>query len=420
MLQRFVDPSSEGWRRDFLLVWSGSAVSLLGSRAAGFAYPLLALALTGSPVAAGWVGFAARLPNLLFYLPAGVMVDRHDRVRLMLISQSVRGIAVMVLVISLSTGARSLPLLIAVAFVEGSMAVLYTVTETTAIGRIVPPEHLSGAMSKAEGRDHAGAVLGLPVGGLLFGIGRVWPFAFNALTYLFSVVTITLIRNPVGISAHSHDHAGLKQTMGGIGEGAKLIWHSAFLRTTTIVAAGTNVLFQMTILLIIVRGQEQGSPEASTGLILAATGAGGVLGSVVVPRLMRSRSMSSMIVLGTWLWTAAMTSMTVSSHPYVLAVSWASVGLVGSLMNIAISTYQVRTVPGLLLGRVIGASRSVYFGVIPLGSMTGGYVIARAGVDLTALSVAVVMAMFAVLATLYGKRMRAEELGPPRPSAPVR
>ncbi|MGH3047445.1 MAG: MFS transporter [Gaiellaceae bacterium] len=62
--------------RDFQLLWSGQAVSVLGSRMSSIAYPLLVLALTGSPAKAGIVGFAGTIPYFLAPLVAGVLVDR--------------------------------------------------------------------------------------------------------------------------------------------------------------------------------------------------------------------------------------------------------------------------------------------------------------------------------------------------------
>lgn len=60
------------WRnRNFVLLWIGSAASVVGSRVSSIALPLLVLALTGSPVQAGWVAFAGMLPDLLLYLLAG-------------------------------------------------------------------------------------------------------------------------------------------------------------------------------------------------------------------------------------------------------------------------------------------------------------------------------------------------------------
>jgi hypothetical protein len=69
--------------RDFLVLWSSQLVSTLGSQVSLVAFPLLVLATTGSPARAGVVGFANTIPALLFYLPAGVLVDRQDRRKLM-------------------------------------------------------------------------------------------------------------------------------------------------------------------------------------------------------------------------------------------------------------------------------------------------------------------------------------------------
>jgi MFS family permease len=61
------------------VLWSGQVVSTIGTRVTGVAYPLLVLAETRSPAKAGVVGFAQTLPYILFYLPAGALVDRWDR-----------------------------------------------------------------------------------------------------------------------------------------------------------------------------------------------------------------------------------------------------------------------------------------------------------------------------------------------------
>jgi DNA-binding transcriptional ArsR family regulator len=79
------------WRnRDFLLLWSGQTISTLGTRISGLAYPLLVLAVTGSPAQAGLVGFAQTLPYLVWFLPAGALVDRWDRKRVMLVADAGR------------------------------------------------------------------------------------------------------------------------------------------------------------------------------------------------------------------------------------------------------------------------------------------------------------------------------------------
>jgi len=73
-------PPAALWRnRDYMLLWSGQLVSTLGSSASGIVFPLLILAITSSPAAAGIAGALSMLPYLFFSLPAGALIDRWDR-----------------------------------------------------------------------------------------------------------------------------------------------------------------------------------------------------------------------------------------------------------------------------------------------------------------------------------------------------
>src|ERR1022692_4299045 len=116
---REVPPASPRRRdSDFQLLLTGSSVSMLGSRLTSIGYPLLVLALTGSPLVAGLVGFAATAPSILVYLPAGALVDRWDPWRAMLVCEFGRGAAIATVVITVALGSPSVALLTAVAVIE--------------------------------------------------------------------------------------------------------------------------------------------------------------------------------------------------------------------------------------------------------------------------------------------------------------
>src|SRR5918912_691415 len=103
--------------RDFLLLWSGQAISELGTRTAWIAYPLLVLALTGSPAKAGIVGFANRFPLVVFSLPAGALVDRWERKRIMLVCDAGRAVGVGSIALSLALGRLAFAQIVLVAAV---------------------------------------------------------------------------------------------------------------------------------------------------------------------------------------------------------------------------------------------------------------------------------------------------------------
>ena len=99
-----------------MLLWTGQAVSVLGSRVSSIAYPLLVLALTRSPAQAGLVGFAGTLPYLLFQLPAGGLVDRWNRKRTMIACELGRGLALGSLALAWWLRALSFVQIVLVAF----------------------------------------------------------------------------------------------------------------------------------------------------------------------------------------------------------------------------------------------------------------------------------------------------------------
>src|SRR5439155_468745 len=106
--------------RDFNLLWVGQVVSDIGTRVSGIAFPLLVLATTGSPAKAGVVEFAASIPLLVLTLPAGALVDRWDRKRLLVVCDAVRGLAYASLAATFALGHVWFQLILAVALVTGS------------------------------------------------------------------------------------------------------------------------------------------------------------------------------------------------------------------------------------------------------------------------------------------------------------
>jgi MFS family permease len=180
--------------RDFALLWSGMAVSVLGSRISTIAYPLLVLALTDSPARAGFVGFLATLPYLALQLPAGALVDRWNRKRIMVACDVGRGIALASVVLALWLDAITLVHIMAVAFVEGTLFVFYNLAQSAAVRNIVPLEQLPQALAQNEARERGAVLLGQPLGAILFGVARWVPFLADTLSYVASLLTLALIR----------------------------------------------------------------------------------------------------------------------------------------------------------------------------------------------------------------------------------
>jgi MFS family permease len=145
------------WRnRDFLLLWTGQVVSTIGTRVSGLAYPLVVLAITGSAAQAGLVAAAQTAPFLIWFLPAGALVDRWPRKRIMLAADAGRAVALASVAVAVLLGRIMIGYLIVVAFAEGTLYVFFLLAETAALPYVVPKPQLPTAVAQNRGRTCIG------------------------------------------------------------------------------------------------------------------------------------------------------------------------------------------------------------------------------------------------------------------------
>ncbi|MEO7002342.1 MAG: MFS transporter [Ktedonobacterales bacterium] len=183
------------WRNhNWLLLWGGQLVSVVGSQVSQLAYPLLMLALTKSPAQAGFLSAVRALPYLLLGLPAGAFVDRWDRKRVMNVCDAVRALALGSIPLALALGRLTLAQLNIVALLEGALSVFFSLAETAALTRVVAREQIPAATTLNEVTLSIGSLLGPALGGLIFAAG--WGFAFlaDAISYVVSAVSVWFIR----------------------------------------------------------------------------------------------------------------------------------------------------------------------------------------------------------------------------------
>jgi len=382
--------------RDFQLLWIGSVVSVLGSRVSNIAYPLLVLALTGSPLDAGLVGFTATAPYLLFQLPAGVLVDRWNRKTIMLIADAGRAIALGSIVLAGALQAITLAQIVVVSFIEGSLYVFYSLAEPAAVRNIVHPFHLPAALSQIEARERGASLLGQPLGGFLFGMDRAFPFLADALSYIFSLTTLLLVRTKFQTGRPIRSDSFVAEIIAGIA----WLWRQPFLRATAIIVAVSNLLFQALNLLVIVIAKEHGASATIIGLLLAGFGVGGILGSLLAPWIQRRLTMKAIVMGANWVWGLAMLGISLIDNLWVLGSLLGIMAFVGPLWNVAIEAYRLLTTPDELQGRVASAASLLAYGAIPLGSLLAGALLGSVGSGPTAGALAGSMLALACATTI--------------------
>ncbi|MCG8914451.1 MFS transporter [Actinokineospora sp. PR83] len=373
--------------RDFRLLWGGAAASMLGERVAAAGYPLLVVFQGGSPATAGLVGFFALLPVLLLQLPAGVYVDRWDRRQVLLVCDVLGALALGSVAVALAVGELWLPHLLVAAFAEGAVAVFYRLAERAAVRSVVPSALLPAALSRNEARGRAAGLLGQPLGGLLFTSARWAPFAFTAVAHLTALATLLCLRRPLRAEG-AGTRRGLRAELG---EGLRWLRGQRFLATAVLLVAGTNVLFQVLSLALVLIVRGEGGSAVVVGVIGAASGLGGVLGalagSAVTTRFPPGRVLIAVFAV----WSAVMPVIALVSHPVALGALYAALSFAGALLNVLAGAYQVSLTPDALQGRVGAVAGLLSSGAGSLGALLGGLVLAAVGTTAAVLGASAVM-----------------------------
>jgi MFS family permease len=382
--------------RDFVLLWVGAAATALGTRVSGIAYPLLVIWTTGSASSAGLVGFAALLPNLLVQMHAGALVDRFDRRRLMILCDLGALLATGAVAAAVLAGHVWIWLLMAATFVQGSLAIFYRLAERAGVRHLVPTGQLPKAMSANEARTQAAGLLGQPGGSVLYALGRPAPFLLATVAHAVSLVSLLLIRGKFQ-EERPHQPGNITAELR---EGLAWTWRQHFLRYGMLLISGSNLLFQVLSLALIVIIKEDGSSAAVVGVITAVSGLGGMFGALTGSWWMRRVSLRGLLIGGAVGWALLMPLVGLTGNPILLGLIFLGAALIGSVTNVAGGIYQVTVTPDRLQGRVGAAMGLIATGASSLGTFAGGFALERFGTGTTVFGAAAAMGLIALFSFL--------------------
>ncbi|MDQ3404036.1 MAG: MFS transporter, partial [Actinomycetota bacterium] len=222
--------------RNYTLLWAGQACAEVGFSASMIAFPLLVLALTGSAAASGLVLAADAVAQLVVGVPAGALVDRWNRKRIMLVCEAAQFLALGSLVVVILMGVPTIAHMVAVSVVMGVCRALFEPAEDASLPNIVPDSQLATAIAMNTARSSVGQMAGTALGGLLFAVGRWVPFLLDVITHLIAFVAILFIRMPARVVTPVADaHLGRE-----ILEGLRWVWSRREIRVTALCVIALN------------------------------------------------------------------------------------------------------------------------------------------------------------------------------------
>jgi MFS family permease len=359
--------------RDFVLLQTGQLVSSIGTQCTAIAYPLLTLALTHSAAKAGVVAFLDLAPYALFMLFAGVAADTWNRKRIMLVTSAVRLLSISSLVVALALHSETFVQLAIVAFVQSTFAAFYSTASSGAFRSVVPREQLTTAAGMAQTRIAGAQLAGPPLGGVLFGIARLLPFLFDAISYGVSLVTLA------GIRAQFQEERVRERVPihAQISEGIRFLWSEPFLRTTALIFTLGNIVSPASLLLaVVIIGKRQGLSGGEIGALNAAMGATLLAGSFIASRVTRFLSMRTILVGELW---ASCSCAIFLVHPsvYLLIAGILPQSFVIPSTDTALTAYRYRVIPDHVIGRVSSVITNIGLAISPVGSLGIGLLLAN-------------------------------------------
>ena len=381
--------------RDFVLLQTGLLLSSAGSQMTAIAYPLLVLALTGSPAKAGVVAFVRFLAMAALALPSGIAADRWNRRRLMIAAHAMRACVIGtlgLLVLSEEVEFWMLPL---VAFVEGGGAAVFSAAQSGAFRAVVPTQQLPAAVAVVTGRDAAVQVASPALGGVLFGLARALPFLVHAVLYVLSAAALLAMRTPFQEEREA-DRSPLRSR---VSEGFRFIWDHAFLRTTALLFGLANFIGPGVLLAIVVIGEEQGLTSGRVGLLVSVFGAGVLVGAFLSPVVRRRLPVRGVLLLELWTWTGCSVFL-VWPNVYVLTASIVPTALAIPSTDSVVHSYRYALTPDRLQGRVTSVWATIGLAIAPLGPLVAGLLLDSFSARATIAAFAAIGLLLALWGTL--------------------
>ena len=361
--------------RDFAFLAAGSTISLLGD---GFFYVALAwqvYEISNVPTALSVVGVAWTLPMVIFLLLGGVLSDRYDRRRLMVVADLIRAAAIGGIGVLSMLGVIELWHVMALIAFAGLGDAIFNPASTALVPDVVPTEEL----------PQANALLGLirplmirisgpALGGVTVGtLGPGVAFAADAASFVASALLIGAITPPVARTVAAGGH-GLRRTLGEVGEGLRFVLANPWCWATLLSAMLSLLVFfgPVEVLLPYLVKNRLGLGPESLGLVFAASGAGSIVAAIAIgQRSVPRRRITTMYVA----WTVGLAViagyglMTALWQPMIIAAIAGGAFMLGQVIW---TSLLQEFVPREMLGRVSSLDWLVSIGLVPLSfALTG-------------------------------------------------
>ncbi|MGA1689542.1 MAG: MFS transporter [Candidatus Nanopelagicaceae bacterium] len=375
---------SKGLGPDFNRIWSAGLITNLADGVLRLAAPLLAITLTRDPVLISLLSALSLLPWLFFAVPIGAVVDRVDRRKALFLGNIARAAIGLVVSYIVYQDSMTIEILLLATFLWGVCEVLVDTTSQAILPEILKSDQLERGNSRLNTAEVIVAqFVGTPLGGLLYAAAIALPFFLSGVGFAIAALIVSIF--PFHTSLKPKERASDAPSPHFFNEikfgirymyEEKRIFHLVVI--TTLLGFFFSLSNAIAPLFII---EELGVEPRYLGVLLAIQGLGALAGSVLAPRI--SQKMGRGRALAFNLLIASLPIFIIGFVPnvwYFLPLG-VIIGATISVWNILLMSVYQSIIPRELYGRIHGARRTVVWGLMPIGSVLGGFV-ARGGLRL--------------------------------------
>jgi predicted MFS family arabinose efflux permease len=382
--------------RDFRNMWMGACTSTIGTFVQQFAQSWLVFDLTKDPFYLGLDLFLGQLPIMLFSLVGGVFADRHDRRKLLLMSQYIQMACAFVLAVLFYTHEVKVWHILALSFVVGCGQSFGGPAYSALLPTLVGPEDLQNAIAMNSIQFNLARIVGPTIGGLAYTtLGATWCFLLNGVSFVAVIISLYMIHVSF-IPAKSRE-----PILDSMKAGIRFIRHRDGMEPLVALAFCTTLLgFSLNgFLPVFVQEVFKRGPETYT-LLLVCSGAGAVCGGLIVAALgrLKHQGRTAMIILTA---LGALIAGFALSHwlPLSCVLLFCGGAAIMASASMMLSLVQL-IVTDDMRGRVMSVYNLAFRGGMPMGSLILGRLMPVFGVSATmtcAGSLLIAMALYFLL-----------------------
>lgn len=357
-------------------IWVASMTTNLADGLLKVAAPLLAVTLTDSPFLISLLSALVMLPWLFFAIPIGGLVDRVDRRLALAGANATRFLITAIVALLIATDAMSIYWLYVATFVIGICEVLVDTTSQSLIPQVVEEKNLDRANSRLQVSETViQEFIGAPMSGLLYSIAIVIPFIANSAGFVIATILVLLVPAQLVKDLNKSSVRNVSTFKKDLSIGLKFMFSHERIRkivfiTTSIgffasLSSATAVLFVIKVLEV---------PTRSFGLVMAIQGAGGVLGGLLAPKLSKRWGRGPVMATSITTTCISMIATGFATNVYLFIIFGFAIAFFITNWNILLMASYQTMIPNELFGRVHGARRTFVWGLMPIGSLVGGWI----------------------------------------------